>query len=76
MLSSIQSMYIYTCLLELSPEEIFFAIRALCSSLMTKINWGLGFSDEVKTESLKCINGKYIVILLANFSFSNVNWSK
>lgn len=42
---------------ELSPEELFFAIRALCSSLMTKINWGLGFSDEVKTESLKCING-------------------
>lgn len=45
--------------LGISPEELFFAFRTQYSSLMTKINWGLEFDDNIKFESKKCINGKY-----------------
>lgn len=50
---------INTFFLGVSPEELFFAFRDQYSSLLTKVNWGLEFSDNIKFESKKCINGKY-----------------
>ncbi|XP_022182295.1 dehydrodolichyl diphosphate synthase complex subunit nus1 [Myzus persicae] len=41
----------------ISPEELFFAFRDQYSSLLTKVNWGLEFNDNIKFESKKCING-------------------
>lgn len=56
-------MYFDICFLRLhlgiSPEELFFAFRDQYSGLLTKVNWGLGFDDNIKYESKKCINGKY-----------------
>lgn len=50
---------INTFFLGVSPEELFFAFRDQYSSLLTKVNWGLEFNDNIKFESKKCINGKY-----------------
>lgn len=47
----------------ISPEELFFAFRDQYSTLLTKVNWGLEFNDNIKFESKKSINGKYFTII-------------
>lgn len=48
----------------ISPEELFFALRDQYSGLLTKINWGLEFNNDIKLESKKCINGKYFYMII------------
>jgi hypothetical protein len=49
--------------LGVSPEELFFAFKDQYSGLLTKVNWGLEFNDNIKFQSKKCINGKYYNII-------------
>lgn len=55
--------------LGISPEELFFAFRDQYSSLLTKVNWGLEFNDNIKFESKKCINGKYYYCIIPHILF-------
>jgi len=41
----------------ISPEQLFFMFRDQYGSLLTKVDWGLEFDDDIKFESKKCING-------------------
>ncbi|VVC26020.1 Decaprenyl diphosphate synthase-like [Cinara cedri] len=41
----------------ISSEELFFAFRDQYNNLLTKVSWELGFNDNIKFESKKCING-------------------
>lgn len=52
----ISSKIVY-CVSGISSEELFFAFKEQYNSLLTKVNWELGFNDNIKFESKKCING-------------------
>lgn len=49
----------------ISPEKLFFAFRDQYSGLLTKVDWGLEFADNIKFESKKCINGTLSSILFS-----------
>lgn len=56
----------------ISPEELFFAFRDLYGSrLLTKINWGLEFDDDIKFASKKRINGKSVRPFILFYVFTN-----